>query len=181
MAKTTAKPVPPDGDPPDANHPETMSLKTTTWLEEPDYDPPGKASKKKMETRKKFQQRFRDAVGSTTYQWNYYTVYGWYHFDDPARFVTIWKKYNEKTTEAKLQKAQYIWKVYQFHRNNDLEVPPIFTRELNTSPNRISESTTTDTSVATTRSARNLQKKLRKPTRVSILLMLIRRGHLTHS
>jgi hypothetical protein len=124
MAKTTAKPVPPDGDPPDANHPETMSLKTTTWLEEPDYDPPGKASKKKMETRKKFQQRFRDAVGSTTYQWNYYTVYGWYHFDDPARFVTIWKKYNEKTTEAKLQKAQYIWKVYQFHRNNDLEVPP---------------------------------------------------------
>jgi hypothetical protein len=124
MEKGTAKAVPPDDEPIDKMHPDTLTLQTDEWVEAPDYNPPGTPSNKKIHRREEFARKFMHDDTNTPTQWHFYVVYGFYHWDDPAKFKQVWETYKIKTKPVAISKAKHIWKVYQFHRINDLEIHP---------------------------------------------------------
>ena len=98
------------------------------WEETPEYDPPGVPKSGKLSKQRiKYQERYKrneKTSDNGTKMWRTYVAFGFYAFDDPTRFATIWNSFteNENKLEGRLHKARWIWNQYCYYNRHDKEM-----------------------------------------------------------
>jgi hypothetical protein len=116
LGETNGESCPPNDDPIDPKHPNTLTLQTNEWVEISEYNPPGMPSDKKISCLEDFaSSKFKQDETNTPTQWHFYIVYGVYHWEDPAKFRQVWESYKVRMKPVAISKAKHtIWKIYQF-------------------------------------------------------------------
>lgn len=126
MAKTTAKQaplkLPPESLPPEDNTITTPSFSSSQWMEKPIEVHPKEYTPTEWASRLKYETRFKSDGTTTLDDWKTYVIFGFYLWDDPAKFTKMWQAISGETKSDRIARAKYIWKTYQFHTKNDLEM-----------------------------------------------------------